>query len=74
MLENENLQGLLREQGELTYIESDPLFDESKNCDYSHRHNGILKENFARRFEGFLECCRFVEGIDVREQLMKGRS
>ncbi len=65
LIENEALQGLLQDQSNSTYVEADELFDESKNCDYSHRHNGILKETFVQKFQPYLRVCCEAEGVDV---------
>ena len=73
LLENETLQDFLREQSQLAYVDTDPLFDESKNCDFSHRHNGIHKELFSTRFQPYLGVCVDHEGLDVSEKYSNTR-
>ena len=65
MLNNLELQQALNEQSDPAYCDKDPLFDEVRNSDFSHRHNGILKERFATVFQPFLEVCVEREGLEV---------
>lgn len=65
MLSSLELQQALHEQSDPAYCDKDPLFDEARNSDFSHRHNGILKERFATVFHPFLEICVEREGLEV---------
>ncbi len=65
LLENTYLQEALLEQSDTTYCDRDPLFDESRDSDFSHRHGGILKERFALIFQPFLKVCVDRENLDV---------
>lgn len=65
LLENTALQESLQEQSDPMYCDTDPLFDESRDNDFSHRHGGILKERFAIVFQPFLKVCVEREGLDV---------
>ena len=67
MLENTALQEALQEQSDPAYCDTDPLFDESRDNDFSHRHGGILKERFANVFQPFLQVCVEREGLDVSQ-------
>ena len=65
LLESESLQVLLQAQSDPLYCDTDPLFDEPRNCDFSHRHGGLLKERFVTLCEPFLRVCVEREGLDV---------
>ncbi len=65
LLENGDLEAQLQEQSSPSYCDKDPLFDESRNSDYSHRHGGVLKERFATVFQPFLQVCVEQEGLEV---------
>jgi hypothetical protein len=65
-LENTELELQLQEQMSAAYCDKDPLFDEPRNTDYSHRHGGILKEKFNTLFQPFLKVCLERERVEVR--------
>ena len=66
LLESESLQEALLEQSDPLYCDKDSLFDENRNCDFSRRHDGILKERFVSVCEPFVRVCVEQEGLEVR--------
>ena len=68
LLENPDLEEMLREQRSPMYLDRDSLFEESRNIDYSSRHGGILRERFSTIFQPFVEVCAEREGLEVREE------
>ncbi len=63
-MDSERLREALQEQSDPKYCDTDPLFDESRNSDYSNRHRGILKERFATNYQPYLNICVQKEGLD----------
>lgn len=69
LLENEEIQSSLEAQHASNYVDTDGLFDESRNCDYSHAAGGITRERFTTCFLPFIcVCVEQVEGLEVREE------
>lgn len=68
---------MLQDQTSAAYCDKDPLFDEPRNSDFSHRHGGILKERFNTVFQPFLQVCVERERLEVsgggREDTEGGR-
>ena len=60
---------MLREQGQPTYVDTDPLFDAPKNIDFSVPLDGIHKATFCTKFQPYLLVCTALEGIDVSGKL-----
>jgi len=69
LLGNEQIRSSLETQHASNYVDTDGLFDESRNCDYSHTAGGITRERFTTCFLPFIRVCvEQVEGLEVREE------
>ena len=67
LLENDQIRAALEAQGAPTYVDTDGLFDEARNCDYSHIFGGITRERFIEHFLPFIRVCvEQQEGMEVR--------
>ena len=69
LLGNEQIRSSLEAQHASNYVDTDGLFDELRNCDYSHAASGITRERFTTCFLPFIRVCvEQVEGLEVREE------
>ena len=69
LLENEQIRAALEAQSAPGYVDSDGLFDEARNCDYSHAFGGITRERFMEHFLPFIQVCvEQQEGMEVRRR------
>ena len=69
LLGNEQIRSSLEAQHASNYVDTDGLFDDSRNCDYSHAAGGITRERFTTCFLPFIRVCvEQVEGLEVREE------
>ena len=67
LLENDQIRAALEAQGAPTYVDTDGLFDEARNCDYSHVSGGITRERFIEHFLPFIRVCvEQQERMEVR--------
>ncbi len=57
LLVNEQMREALARLHEPTYADPDPLFDESRNIDYSHAAGGISRQRFVDCFHQFVQVC-----------------
>ena len=67
LLENEGLREALQRQHEAGYVDPDPLFDESRNCDYTHSSRGVERHQFVACFQPFIQVCVEQQGLEVCE-------
>jgi hypothetical protein len=69
LLANEQVRSALEALSQLDYADRDILFDEARNCDYTHIARGIVKEQFIHHFHPFIRVCVEQQHIDVSEGL-----
>ena len=67
LLENEQVHAALEALGQPDYYDSDILFDEARNCDYSHTSGGIVKQQFIHHFHSFIRVCVEQQHLEVRD-------
>ena len=68
LLQNEQVRSALEALSQLDYSDRDILFDEARNCDYSHISRGIVKEQFIHHFHPFIRVCVEQQHIDVSQR------
>ena len=66
-MNNEQIQEALAPLTRPSYVDVDTVFDEARNCDFSHSTGGgILRERFADVFLPFIHVCvEQQEGLEV---------
>lgn len=74
LIESPKLQSLLTNEGIReslarlhipTYVDQDGLFDETRNCDYSHTSGGVSRERFVTYYLSFISECVNQRGLQV---------
>ena len=67
-MNNEQIREALAPLARPSYVDVDAVFDEARNCDFSHSTGGgILREKFADVFLPFISVCvEQQEGLEVR--------
>lgn len=77
LIESPRLQSLLANEGIReslarlhipTYVDQDILFDETRNCDYSHTSGGVSRERFVTYYLTFISECVNQRGLQVHMQ------
>ena len=69
LLSNDRIREELCSLAEDSYVDRDVLFDEMRNCDYSHTARGVSRERFVVYFHPFIQVCvqqQQQEGLEVR--------
>ena len=69
LLENEQVRGALEALRQPDYYDPDILFDEARNCDYSHASGGLVKQQFINHFHPFIRVCVEQQRIEVSSYL-----
>ena len=69
LLENDQVRSALEALSQPDYSDPDILFDEARNCDYSHISRGIVKQQFIDHFHPFIRVCVEQQHIEVRRRV-----
>ena len=65
LLTNERIQEELQNLQEASYVDRDLLFDETRNCDYSHTSGGVSRDRFLNHYHSFIRVCVQQQGLEV---------
>ena len=65
LLTNQGIRGTLARLHDASYVDQDALFDETRNCDYSHSLGGVSRERFIIYYLTFIRECVTQQGLDV---------
>ena len=65
LLTNQDIREALARLHFPSYVDQDALFDETRNCDYSHSVGGVSRERFVVYYLTFIRECVSQQGLDV---------
>ena len=65
LLTNQGIIDSLARLHSTSYVDQDILFDETRNCDYSHSQGAVSRERFVSCYHAFIKECVSQRGLDV---------
>ncbi|CAI8048371.1 Pecanex-like protein 1 [Geodia barretti] len=65
LLANQGIRDALSRLHNTSYVDQDALFDETRNCDYSHSLGGVSRERFIVYYLTFIRECVTQQGLHM---------
>jgi hypothetical protein len=65
LLNNEGIRESLQRLHRPACVDQDTLFDETRNCDYSHSSGGVSRDRFVIYYLTFIKECVSQQGLEI---------